>query len=91
LAERLVHEVWAAGRQVRAKHRAQAEAEFLDEQGEADSDLFAGRPGDDMDRGAREPGDRVSFRPAPSCRREGKRRTTGPARRRDRIPKLSES
>ena len=59
LAEGFVHEVRVAGRQVRPEDRTLAEAELLDEQGEADGDLFAAGPGGDMDRVARESGDPV--------------------------------
>ena len=65
LTERLVHEVRIAGHHVRAEDRALAEAELLDEQGEADRDLLAAGPGGDMDRLAREAGDAVDCAPAP--------------------------
>ncbi len=59
LTERLVHEVRIAGREVRAEHRALAEAELLDEQSEADCDLSTGRPGGDMDGVAGKSRDRI--------------------------------
>lgn len=60
LAEGLIHQIRVAGRQVRAKDRALAEAELLDKQDEAEGDFFAGGPGNNVDRVARKPGDRVS-------------------------------
>ena len=57
LAEGLVHEVRIAVRQIRPENRTLAETELLDEQGEADGDLFAPGPGGDMDRVTTEPGD----------------------------------
>ena len=65
LAERLVHEVRVAGRQVRAQDRPLAEAEHLDEQSEADRDLFAAGPGGDMNRVAR----KFGTQSVPSCAR----------------------
>lgn len=53
LAKCLVHEVRTPAREVRTQHRALPEAELLDEQSEADGDLFADGPGGDMDRLAR--------------------------------------
>src|SRR5207248_2211860 len=54
------HEVRVAGREIRAEYRPLAEAELLDEQGEGNSDLSAGGPSGDMNRFARESGDRVA-------------------------------
>src|SRR5262249_47467374 len=55
LTKRLVYEVGTAGREIRTQDRSLAEAELFDEQGEADSDLFAAGPGSNLDWGAREP------------------------------------
>src|SRR5262249_49979835 len=55
----LVDEVRVAARQVRAEHRALAEAELFDEQREADGDLSSGGPDGNRDGGARGCGDPV--------------------------------
>ena len=60
LTERLVHEVRIARRKIWAEDRALAEAELLDEEREADCDLFAGRPGGGVDRFALETRDAVN-------------------------------
>ncbi len=59
LAKSLVDQIRVAGRQIGAKHRAPAEAEFLDEQRKTDGDLFSAWPGGNADGLARKSGDRV--------------------------------
>jgi hypothetical protein len=59
LAERLVHEVRVAAREIGPQDRALSKPELLNEQREADRHLPAPGPGGHMDRLAREPGDPV--------------------------------
>src|ERR1700730_4288811 len=70
-AEILVDEIGVAGREVRAEHRALAEAELLDEQGETDGDLFAAGPRGDMNRVARKFGNPVRSVLRQGCRGKG--------------------